>query len=92
MNVNGVQPPIGPGAIEPAASIQAGRGASEVNWASDVVEISTAAQLAAKIQDIPDVRTELVERVKAEIAQGTYETQERLEVTVARLMDGLLGY
>jgi negative regulator of flagellin synthesis FlgM len=58
---------------------------------TDVVEISTVARLAAQIQELPEVRTELVQRVKAEIAAATYETPERLDIAVNRLMDELTG-
>ncbi|MGB2820563.1 MAG: flagellar biosynthesis anti-sigma factor FlgM [Phycisphaerae bacterium] len=57
---------------------------------SDVVEISAAAELAAKIQEIPDVRADLVARVKQEIEAGTYETPERIEAAVDKLLDDLL--
>ena len=39
--------------------------------------------------DAPGVRTELVERVRREIAAGTYETPEKFEVALARLLDKL---
>ena len=58
---------------------------------TDTVEISTIARLAAKIQELPDIRTELVQRVKAELASGTYETQEKLDVAIDRLMDDLMS-
>ena len=45
--------------------------------------------LAAKIGELPDVRADLVARVKAEIENGTYETPERVEITVNRLMEEL---
>ena len=37
------------------------------------------------------VRHELVERVKAEIAAGQYQTPERLEIAINRLTEELLG-
>jgi negative regulator of flagellin synthesis FlgM len=39
--------------------------------------------------DAPGVRTELVERVRQEIAAGTYETPEKLEAALERLLDRL---
>lgn len=57
--------------------------------ARDVVEISVAARLAAKLRQMPEVRAELVERVKAEIKKGTYETREKLDMAVDRLMEEL---
>ena len=37
------------------------------------------------------VRMELVERVKAEIAAGTYETSGRMEAAMERLLDEVTG-
>lgn len=88
-NVNGVHPPLGPQPAEPvspAAPIAATGGPTGI---SDVVEISAAAALAAQVHQIPDVRADLVARVRAEIAAGTFETPERLEVAVERLLDDL---
>jgi negative regulator of flagellin synthesis FlgM len=39
--------------------------------------------------DAPGIRTELVERVRQEIAAGTYETPEKLEAALERLLDRL---
>jgi negative regulator of flagellin synthesis FlgM len=55
------------------------------------VEISNAAKLAARVDQIPEVRTELVERVRAEIAAGTYETSEKIEIAANKLLDELFG-
>ena len=89
MNVNGIQPVSAPKAVEPtqpplAAQSQAGPG-----YVADVVDISTASILAAKINQASAVRTDLVQRVRQEIEAGTYETQERIDVTVDKLMDEL---
>jgi anti-sigma28 factor (negative regulator of flagellin synthesis) len=35
------------------------------------------------------IRTELIERVKREIAAGTYETPEKLEIALERLLNRL---
>lgn len=56
-----------------------------------MVEISTAAALAAKVHEIPDVRADLVARVKQEIKAGTYETPEKIDIAVEKLLDDLLG-
>jgi len=88
-NINGVHNAASiqqAAAVNPAAPTQAAAPAAQ---ASDVVEISTIAQLAAKIQELPPIRTELVERVKAEIAAGTYDTPERMDIALNRLMDEL---
>jgi len=40
-----------------------------------------------KVRQLPDIRHDLVKRVKAEIAAGTYETPERIDAAIDRLMD-----
>ena len=52
----------------------------------DQVELSTTAQLLSKIADLPDVRQDLVDRVRASLEDGTYETESRTDAAV----DGLL--
>ena len=42
-----------------------------------------------KIRQLPDVRRDLVKRVKAEIAAETYDTPERLNTAVDKMMDEL---
>ena len=91
MDIHGITPSGAPRAVEPAAAVPA----TPVNAASppagDVIEISTVAALASKINELPDIRADLVQRVKQEIATGRYETPEKLEIAVNRLMDDLLG-
>lgn len=89
-NINSIQNVSVP-AIAPVAPPAAGAAPVQASAVTDVVEISTVARLAAKIQELPEVRTELIQRVKAEIAAGTYETPERLDIAVNRLMDELTG-
>jgi len=91
-NVNGVQGPAAARPIEPACAVPPGAApVQQPPGISDVVEISQVARLAEMIQQIPDVRVDLVQRIKAEIAAGVYETSERLEIAINNLMDELLG-
>jgi len=48
------------------------------------------AQWIAKARAVPEVRRELVQRVKAEIAAGNYETPEKLRLAVERLLEELI--
>ena len=91
MYVNGVNPPVPPQSVEPVTSVVRDGGSAALPQAGDVVEISTVAKLAAQVHDVAEVRADLVARVKSEIQSGAYETQERIDVTVDRLMDELLG-
>lgn len=91
MNVSGVQPAGGPGAVEPVGKAIGANPPAPTQGVSDVVEISLAAQLAAKLQELPAVRADLVAQMKSQIAAGTYETSDKLDVAVDRLLKDLLS-
>lgn len=55
--------------------------------ASDDLQLSEAGQLASQLNDIPDVRQDLVNSIRAQIQAGTYETPERLSGAVSNLLD-----
>ena len=50
-------------------------------------ETETVQRLLVKIKQLPDVREELVARVRGQIDAGTYETPERLDQAVERMME-----
>jgi len=55
----------------------------------DTVELSATAQYLSQLKDLPDVREELVARVRAELDAGTYETSDRIDAAVDALADDL---
>jgi anti-sigma28 factor (negative regulator of flagellin synthesis) len=64
----------------------------------DRVELSSAAQLKAqipqllsKINALPDVRQDLVDRVKAQIANNTYETSDKIDAAISKLGEDVKG-
>lgn len=44
----------------------------------------------SKARQLPEVRKDLIRRAKARIAAGNYDSPERLEIAVQRLMEDLL--
>ncbi|TWT87316.1 Anti-sigma-28 factor, FlgM [Pseudobythopirellula maris] len=57
---------------------------------ADRVEISPEAQAAAAANEAPGadgIRTDLVARLRGEIASGTYETADKLDGALDRLID-----
>lgn len=60
---------------------------SKVLNMSDMNERSIVNKLATKIKKDAPVRMDLVQRVRAEIAAGEYETPERIEGTVDKLLE-----
>ena len=53
----------------------------------DRVDISAEADLISQVQEVPDIRTDRVADIRAEIAAGIYETDEKLDVAIGRLLD-----
>jgi len=54
---------------------------------ADQVELSSAARNSSK----EAIRTDLVNRIREEIKNGTYETPERLDAAIDGLSNDLLG-
>ncbi|MCD4825167.1 MAG: flagellar biosynthesis anti-sigma factor FlgM [Phycisphaerae bacterium] len=88
-NIFGVTPPNATAGIEPAGQLRPKSPTVKSAGVTDTVEISTAGKLAAKINDQSLVRMDLVQRIKSEIAAGTYETPARIDATVDRLLEEL---
>ena len=71
--------------IDPGQTVQAGT-------ARDHVEISPLGRMLDGISQLPDIRHERVEEVRQQIAAGTYETTEKLEIALDRLIDEMMGF
>jgi negative regulator of flagellin synthesis FlgM len=59
-------------------------GSSAIN---DQLDISDAARLADRVAELPDIRADRVAELRAAIANGTYETHDKLATAVDRLFD-----
>ena len=58
----------------------------------DHVEISPLGQMLDGISRLPEIRHEKVEEIRQQIASGTYETPEKIQVALDRLLDELSGF
>ena len=56
---------------------------------SDSLDISAAAEAVIKAVENGEIRSDLVARVRSEIAAGAYETPEKLDAALDRLLDEL---
>ncbi len=54
---------------------------------SDEVEISAAARLIDAVRELPEIRQDRVQEIRTAIANGTYETEEKLQIALDRLLD-----
>jgi negative regulator of flagellin synthesis FlgM len=84
----------GPGQIHGPQSIKAPQRLqpSQVDTSLDTtpldqVDISAEADLVSRVHELPDIRADRVEDIRAEIDAGVYETDEKLDVAVGRLLD-----
>ncbi len=55
----------------------------------DEVQISEAAQRLADSNQAGEIRWDRIRQIRAEIAAGTYETPEKLEIALRRLLKRL---
>ena len=55
----------------------------------DRVELSDHARLLDRLRQMPEVRSELVSAIRQAIADGTYDTPEKLNAAVGQLLDEL---
>jgi len=53
----------------------------------DELQLSDAALMMERVREMPDVRQDRVEQIRAQIANDTYETPEKLDVALERLLD-----
>lgn len=58
---------------------------------ADRVEVSQVASMLSKLKNLPEVRQDLVAKVRAELAAGTYDTEEKLDGALDALLDDIEG-
>ncbi|HEX4132342.1 MAG TPA: flagellar biosynthesis anti-sigma factor FlgM [Pirellulales bacterium] len=80
--VHGPQSVLAPHAAKPA-------GAASIRSVdvSDQIDISPEAQFLTQIGEMPDIRSDRVNQLRAQIASGNYETAAKLDAALERLLD-----
>ncbi|MCB9846038.1 MAG: flagellar biosynthesis anti-sigma factor FlgM [Phycisphaeraceae bacterium] len=53
----------------------------------DHVEVSRLAQYLRKLREVPEIRQELVDQTREAIERGDYDTPEKLEAALDRLIE-----
>jgi anti-sigma28 factor (negative regulator of flagellin synthesis) len=51
------------------------------------LDISDAGRIADRLAEIPEIRAERVQDLRAAIEGGTYETDDKLNTAIERLLD-----
>lgn len=79
-----IYPRLAPSSLESGQNVNAGA-------PRDQVEISPLGQILDGISQLPEIRHERVEEIRQQIAEGTYDTPERLELALDRMLSEILG-
>ncbi len=82
-HIHGAQPISAP---HRAQASQASNPGGYVRGA-DQLDISREADLVSRIRELPEIRADRVAELKAAIASGTYETADKLDIAVGRLLE-----
>jgi negative regulator of flagellin synthesis FlgM len=64
-----------------------GTPATPASHGVDRVEISAAAEAAIKASEAGGVRHDLVNLIRSQIAAGTYDTPEKMDLAIERMLD-----
>jgi negative regulator of flagellin synthesis FlgM len=91
MQINGSSHVHGAHALQGpyAARSSAARSAGSSSGIGDTLDISAAAEAAMQVSEGTDIRSDLVARVKSEIAAGTYDTADKLDAALEQLLDDI---
>lgn len=91
MDVRGVGSAPGVAPFRSNSGVQAPRdltGGKPVS-PTDELEISAAGKMLDQISQSPDLRQERLARIKAEIENGTYDTDAKLEAALSQMFNSL---
>ena len=76
--------------LQGSKAIDSFQGSQDVSTSpTDTVEISDGARYLAEIKKLPDIRDDKVQAARDLIASGQFETPERIDGTVDRLLQEL---
>ena len=53
----------------------------------DQLDISQEAELVSRVREVPDIRADRVAEIRAAIESGTYETTDKLDIALDRLLE-----
>ncbi len=82
-HVHGAQPLNGPHASRPMREVRS----PQTPAIQDELILSETSQWVAEARNLPEIRWDRVNQIKAEIAAGTYETPEKWQIALRRLLD-----
>ena len=76
-------------AVSPTTSVSQPSTASSVESPRDQLEISSAGKMLDRLSETPEVRAERLAQIKDAIENGAYDTDEKLEAALSKMIDSL---
>lgn len=61
--------------------------AGQPSFGVDELDISSEADFVSQARDLPEIRHDRVAQIRAQIQSGQYETPEKLDIALSRLLD-----
>ena len=89
MNISSAEGISGPGQIQPVPGAGRQVPSRPVAPKGDRVEVSDIARFRQALAKVPEIRLEKVQAIREAIERGDYETEEKLEIAVERLLKEL---
>ena len=91
MQINGAFSVHGAQSIKPSAKStvteSTNRTEQNIFQPTDEVDFSADVNWVNHVNELPDVRTDRVNEIRAQIQAGTYETEAKLDIALDRLLD-----
>ena len=81
--IHAAQPLNPPHRLTPSQSTSGGYSSAGV----DQLDISPEADFVAQARELPEIREDRVASIKAQIQAGTYDTPDKLDMALTRLLD-----
>jgi negative regulator of flagellin synthesis FlgM len=94
MEIHGATGAQGTQAIYPRLASFTVEGSQTVGVSAprDRVEISAVGRMLDGVGSLPEIRHERVQEIRSQIAAGVYETPEKLDLALERMLDELSGF
>jgi len=81
--IHGPQPLNAPHRVKSAQNTQSPAQSRGV----DQLDISPEAELMSRIRELPSIRADRVAQIREQIEAGVYETPDKIDVAIERLLD-----
>ena len=83
-SIHGVQPMQPQADVAPVQETQLAESSIQP---TDELALSSETTMLSQVHQTPDIRMDRVAEIRSQIANGTYETMDKLDIAVGRMID-----